>query len=55
VTTRVVWRMLRYDASDGSLLVSNRFDAVFDTMWRERDGWIRDFSVIVDCVYVALA
>ena len=54
VTTGVDWRMLRYDASDGSFLVSNRIEAVFDTMWRERDRWIRDFSVIVDCVYAAL-
>ncbi|KAF8429509.1 hypothetical protein EV426DRAFT_123779 [Tirmania nivea] len=54
ITTGVVWRMLRYDAGDGSFLVSNRIEAVFDTMRRERERWIRDFSVIVDCVYAAL-
>lgn len=54
VTTGDTWRMLRYDASDGSFLVSNKIEVAFDTMRREKERWIRDFSVIVDCVYAAL-
>jgi len=55
VTTGNTWRMLRYDASDGLFLVPNKIEVVFDTMRREREKWIRDFSVIVDCVYAALS
>ncbi|KAF8472134.1 hypothetical protein BDZ91DRAFT_717287 [Kalaharituber pfeilii] len=54
VTTGVTWRMLRYDGSDGSFLVTNRIEVVFDTMRREQERWMRDFSIIVDCVYAAL-
>jgi len=47
--------MLCYDVSDGSFLVTNRIEVVFDTMGRDEKKWMRDFSVIVDCVYAALS
>lgn len=53
VTTGDSWRMLRYD-SDRSFLVTNKIEAVFDTMGRDEKKWMREFSVIVDCVYAAL-
>ncbi|RPB28511.1 hypothetical protein L211DRAFT_777730 [Terfezia boudieri ATCC MYA-4762] len=54
VTTGDSWRMLRYDASDGSFLVTDMITAVFDTMGRHEEKWMRECSVIVDCVYAAL-
>ncbi|RPB24990.1 hypothetical protein L211DRAFT_784112 [Terfezia boudieri ATCC MYA-4762] len=51
VTTGDSWRMLRYDTSEGSFLVTNKIEAVFDTMGREKERWMSSFSVIVDCLY----
>ena len=53
ITTGDSWRMLRYD-SDRSFLVTNKIETVFDTMGRDEEKWMREFSVIVDCVYAAL-
>jgi len=55
ITTGDTWRMLRYDVFDESFLMTNKIEVVFDTMRREQERWIQDFSVIVDCVYSALS
>lgn len=46
--------MLRYDARDASYLVTDKIIAVFDTMGRHEEKWVRKCSVIVDCLYAAL-
>lgn len=52
VTTGDSWRMLRYDGA--SCIITDKIEAVFDTMGRNKQRWVKDFSVIVDCVYLAL-
>lgn len=54
VTTGDSWRMLR---CDGSFLITEKIEVVFDTMRREegKQRWMRDFSIIVDCEYAALS
>ena len=45
--------MPRYD---GALFkVTEKFDVIFDTMRNNQVRWMRDYSVVVDCVYVALS
>lgn len=50
VTTGESWRMLRYD---GTLF--QKFDVIFETMRNNKVRWMRDCSVVVDCVYAALS
>ena len=52
VTTGVSWRMLRYDGV--SFIMTDKIEVVFDTMGRNKERWMSDFSVIVDCVYAVL-
>ena len=43
-----------YDASDGKFQVTNKFMALFNSMGREEEKWMRECSVVVDCVYAVL-
>jgi len=52
ITTGESWRMLKYDGT--SFQVTEKFDAVFETMREDPERWMRDYSIVVDCVYVAL-
>ena len=47
------WGMLRYDGA--SFKVTNQVELVLDTIGSGEGGWMKDFSVIVDCVYAALS
>ena len=52
VTTGDSWRMLSYD---GALFqVSDKLHVVFDTMGKDKDKWMREYSLLVDCMYAAL-
>ncbi|KAI5839540.1 hypothetical protein DFP73DRAFT_208286 [Morchella snyderi] len=51
VTTGESWRMISYD---GTFQVTNKMDVIFDTMDEEKELWMKDFSVLVDCIYAAL-
>ena len=53
ITTGDSWRMLSYDG--GSFQVTDQFQVVFETMGTDKDRWIRECSVLVDCVYGALS
>lgn len=45
--------MLKYD---GTLFqMTEKFDVIFGTMRNNKVRWMRDCSVVVDCVYVALS
>jgi len=51
VTTGESWRMIRYD---GTFLMTNKFHATFDTIGDEKEKWMKDYSLVVDCLYFAL-
>ncbi|KAF8465986.1 hypothetical protein BDZ91DRAFT_726081 [Kalaharituber pfeilii] len=52
VTTGESWRMLRYNGA--SFLITDKMDAVFDTMGRRKERWMESYSHLVDCIYAAL-
>jgi len=52
VTTGDTWRMLSYDGRVPKM--TNRIGVVFDTMARDKEKWMKEFSVLVGCVYAAL-
>jgi len=52
VTTGESWRMLKYDGN--KFCVSRKFDLVFEGMGEEREKWMNEYSVLVDCMYFAL-
>ena len=52
VTTGDSWRMLSYD---GALFqVTDKLHVVFDTMGNDKDKWMNQYSLLVDCVYAVL-
>ncbi|KAF8454351.1 hypothetical protein BGX38DRAFT_1328574 [Terfezia claveryi] len=52
VTTGDSWRMLSYD---GVLFrVTEKLHVMFETMGKDKDRWMKDYSLLVDCVYAAL-
>ena len=53
VTTGDSWRMLSYDG--GSFMVTDKLHVVFDTMGKNKDKWMRDYLLLVDCMYAALS
>ncbi|KAF8532805.1 hypothetical protein BDD12DRAFT_809643 [Trichophaea hybrida] len=52
VTTGESWRMISYD---GTFQVTNKIDLVFNTMGDEKDKWMKDYSVLVDCIHAVLS
>lgn len=52
ITTGDDWRMVTYDGS--KFRMTDKFTVLFDTMHRRRDEWMEQYSVLVDCMYVAL-
>lgn len=52
VTNGETWRMLSYDGT--SFQVTRKFDVLFRGMDRDKLMWMMKFSLVVDCLYVAL-
>ncbi|KAI5839539.1 hypothetical protein DFP73DRAFT_587459 [Morchella snyderi] len=52
VTTGESWRMISYD---GTFQMTNKMDVIFDTMDEEKELWMKDYSILVDCMYAALS
>ena len=52
VTTGQHWKMLSYDGA--SFLTTREFMAVFEGMEEEKESWMKECSVVVDCLVVAL-
>ena len=52
VTNGETWRMLNYDGT--SFQVTRKFDVLFRGMDRDKLMWMMKFSLVVDCLYVAL-
>lgn len=40
--------MINYD---GKFQMTNKMDVIFDTMDEEKELWIKDYSILVDCMY----
>jgi len=53
VTTGDVWRMLSYDGA--TFQVTDKLFVMFDLMRNDKDKWMRNFSLVVDCIYAALS
>lgn len=53
VTTGEHWRMLRFDGT--SFVGTNTFSVLFETMETDKDEWLKNNSVVVDCMYAALS
>lgn len=51
VTMGDTWRMLKHD---GEFQMTNKIDVLFDTMSEEKERWMRDYSILVDCMHAAL-
>ncbi|RPB13386.1 hypothetical protein P167DRAFT_112262 [Morchella conica CCBAS932] len=53
VTTGETWRMLRYDGI--SFKMTRKIEVLFEGMGQEKGLWMKDYSALVDCMYVALS
>ncbi|KAF8427841.1 hypothetical protein EV426DRAFT_699917 [Tirmania nivea] len=53
VTTGDVWRMLSYDGA--TFQITDKLFMVFDLMCNYKDKWMREYSLVVDCLYAALS
>jgi hypothetical protein len=53
ITTGRGWQMLRYDGTSFSM--TQEFVVLFGGMDQNKDEWMRDYSIIVDCMNVALS
>lgn len=52
VTTGESWRMI---SCDGRFQMTDKMEVLFDTMEGAKERWMKDYSVLVDCMYVALS
>lgn len=52
VTTGESWQMMRYDGM--SFQVTDKFDATFRTMRGQEGKWMKDYSLVVNCLEMAL-
>jgi hypothetical protein len=53
VTTGDTWQMLRNDGT--SFQISDNMHVLFGAMGENQEKWVKDYSVLVDCVFVALS
>ncbi|KAF8533390.1 hypothetical protein BDD12DRAFT_865649, partial [Trichophaea hybrida] len=49
VTTGKSWQMLKYDGV--SFQLSDEILVLFQTMGEDKNRWLKDCSVLVDCIY----
>ncbi|PUU76177.1 hypothetical protein B9Z19DRAFT_272754 [Tuber borchii] len=52
VTTGEDWRMLTYDG--GEFVMTNKIVVLFNTMKEEKEKWLQENAIIVDCMLIAL-
>ncbi|KAF8434040.1 hypothetical protein BGX38DRAFT_1221080 [Terfezia claveryi] len=52
VTTGEDWRMIEYDGH--TFQMTEKFTVLFNTMGKQKDRWMKENSVVVDCLHVAL-
>jgi hypothetical protein len=52
-TTGESWQMVRYDGQD--FCMTRTFEVLFEGMDQDKDLWMKKYSVVIDCMYVALS
>ncbi|KAG0133659.1 hypothetical protein HOY82DRAFT_538055 [Tuber indicum] len=52
ITSGDGWRMVSYD---GAFVITEEMRPIFDTMGKDKRRWMKDYSLIVDCLNVALS
>jgi hypothetical protein len=52
-TSGDIWQMVSYNGE--SFEITEQFFSLFPLMREEKERWLKDYSVLVDCVYVALS
>ncbi|KAG0135878.1 pyridoxal phosphate-dependent transferase [Tuber indicum] len=52
ITMGESWRMISFD---GKFAVSEKIQLMFDTMGKEEERWMADYSILIDCFNVALS
>lgn len=52
ITTGESWQMIIYD---GKFQISEKMDILFHTMDEAKERWMKDYSVMVDCMHAALS
>ncbi|KAF8418620.1 hypothetical protein EV426DRAFT_618912 [Tirmania nivea] len=53
VTSGEQWRMIKFDGK--SFVATEAFMVLFESMKEDKKRWTKNYSVVVDCVYVALS
>jgi len=53
VTTGEIWQMFEYDG--GVFQKTNSIVVLFDSMDEEKERWMKEGAVLVDCINVALS
>ena len=53
VTTGESWQMLSYDGA--SFRVTCEMHVLFDGMEQDKELWMKENSILVDCIYAALS
>ncbi|RPA94607.1 hypothetical protein L873DRAFT_1814160 [Choiromyces venosus 120613-1] len=52
VTMGTTWRMISFD---GKFKMRERIELLFDTMVEDEERWMADYSILVECLNVALS
>ena len=52
ITNGDSWRMISFDRE---LKMSEKFELMFDTMGEDKERWMADYSILVDCFNLALS
>ncbi|RPA90030.1 PLP-dependent transferase [Choiromyces venosus 120613-1] len=52
VTMGERWRMVSFD---GTFKMSNKMELLFDSMDTDEEGWMADYSILIECFNVALS
>ncbi|KAF8427482.1 hypothetical protein EV426DRAFT_590297 [Tirmania nivea] len=53
VTTGEDWRMLSYDGTN--FRMTRKFNAMFDGMEEDKVRWMKDYSILIECMLFALS
>jgi len=52
VTMGDSWRMISFD---GNFTISEKIELLFDSMAKDKGRWMSDYSILIDCLNVALS
>lgn len=46
------WRMISFN---GEFKIAEKIELLFDSMAKDKNRWITDYSILIDCLHVALS